>query len=153
MTKRTLPRRSWPRLRWHLRLARLHLARTWLLVQHNVSGARLGLFFAVAIACLAGWEALRPPVAAIAPDDSPVAVQAALNLIIQIALIILSSLISAALAPKPKPPEAIKAQVPVVEDGKGMERLYGSCWIDDSIVLGFKQMGTKKIRAKGGKKG
>jgi hypothetical protein len=153
MTEPRRPRHHWPRLRWHLRLARLHLARGVLLVEQNVSGARLGLSFVFAAAFLLGWEAVRPPLEQLAPDGSPVVVKAALNLIIQIALIILSSLISAALAPKPKPPEVIKAQVPVVEDGKGIERLYGSCWIDDSIVLGFKQMGTKKIRAKGGKKG
>jgi hypothetical protein len=153
MTSPRLPSNHWPRLRWYARLARLHAARAVLLVEQNVSGARLGLFFVLTSAALLGWDAARPHVEALAPDGTPIVVKAALNLIIQIALIIVMSLISAALAPKPKPPEAVKASVPVVEDGKGIERLYGSCWIDDSIVLGFKQMGTKKIRAKGGKKG
>jgi len=70
----------------------------------------------------------------------------------QILILVVSALISYALRPKPPRPEVQKASAPVVEDGKHQVRFYGTVWVDDSIVLGFKQMGTDPIRKKGGKK-
>lgn len=84
------------------------------------------------------------------PADGPQV--AIINIWIQIGIMVVSALISYALTPKPKTPEAITAQAPVVEDGKGIIRIYGTVWVDDSIILGWKQMGTDPIRKKGGKK-
>lgn len=71
---------------------------------------------------------------------------------VYIIVMIVVALVAYAMRPKPKNPDVIKASVPVVEDGKSIIRIYGEVWIDDSIVLGFKQMGTIPIKSKGGKK-
>jgi hypothetical protein len=42
-----------------------------------------------------------------------------------------------------------KAEVPEVLDGRKIRRIYGTVWIDDPIVLAFKQVGTIPIKAKG----
>lgn len=74
---------------------------------------------------------------------------------VQIAILVVSMILSysasrkAANANKPKPGEASQ---PVVEDGKKVRKIYGTVWVDDSIVLGFKEIGTDAIRTKGGKK-
>lgn len=47
-------------------------------------------------------------------------------------------------------PKAQEAKAPVVEDGKRIRRIYGTYWVDDSIVLGWKEVGTDPIRTKGG---
>jgi hypothetical protein len=74
--------------------------------------------------------------------------------LIQIGLMILSALLSYVLRPKPKDPEKPKASVAEVEDGKGIIDVFGTVWIDDPIILAWKDMGTIKIRApKQGKKG
>jgi len=73
------------------------------------------------------------------------------NLFIQIGIAIVASIISAALAPKPKAPEPVKARVPVVEEGRKIGKVYGTVWVDDSMVLAFKPVGTIKIKSKGKK--
>jgi hypothetical protein len=75
-----------------------------------------------------------------------------INFVIQLVIMIVSALISYALAPKPKDAEVAKANVPVAEEGKGIERVYGTVWFEDPYMLGFKQLGTIPIKAKGGKK-
>lgn len=47
--------------------------------------------------------------------------------------------------------EAPQADVPEVLDGRKMRRIYGTVWIKDPIVLAFKQVGTERIKSKGGK--
>lgn len=141
-----------PRLRWYVQLLRLHAARLWALPLRERLRRAVWVACAVGIAALLWHELQSPPPAPPAPGEPKVAM-AAINLVVQIALFVISALLSAALAPKPKPPEKLEAKAPVVEDGKGIEDLFGSCWCDDGTVLGFKQMGTKKIRSKGGKKG
>lgn len=76
------------------------------------------------------------------------------NIFIQIGLMILSSLISRALAPKPKPPEPQKADIPDVKDGKRIVRIYGANWITEPAQLAMKQMDPPDpIKQKVGKKG
>ncbi len=88
------------------------------------------------------WGDRQPPVKAIA------------NIWIQIGLMILSSLISRALAPKPKPPEPQRADVPEVKDGKRVVRIYGANWITEPGQLAMKQMDPPDpIKQKVGKKG
>ena len=76
------------------------------------------------------------------------------NFLIQIGLIIISSLISRALAPKPKPPEPQKADIPDVKDGKRVIRIYGANWITEPGQLAMKQVDPPDpIKHKQGKKG
>jgi hypothetical protein len=67
----------------------------------------------------------------------------------QIAVMIISALIQYALAPKPKKPTPAQATTPNVQEGTKIRRVYGTVWIDDSMVLAFKQVGTSPIKAKG----
>jgi hypothetical protein len=140
-----------PRLRWYLQVLRLHLARLLLLPPRERASRAFALLAAVAaLGSLVAWEALKD---APAPAVDGLEVQLAwVNFVIQIVVMIAAALISYALRPKPKDPEVATANVPVAEDGKGIVRIYGTVWIDDSIVLGFKQLGTIPIKAKGGKK-
>lgn len=107
-------------------------------------------FGAVALAAAVGAALGVVDLFAARESDAPA--QAFINIWVQLGIMLVAALVSYALTPKPKAPEAIAAQAPVVEDGKGVVRIYGTVWIDDSIMLGWKQMGTEPIRKKGGKK-
>jgi len=69
-----------------------------------------------------------------------------------IAILIVSSVVMAAIAPKPKPPPAQKGTIPTIKDGKRVLRVYGTVWIDDPMQLAMKQLDAEPIKKKGGKK-
>lgn len=71
---------------------------------------------------------------------------------VQIAILIVSALISHANRPKPEKPKPGTVETPVVKAGWEYRKVYGTVWIDDPQVIGFKRMGTDRIRTKGGKK-
>ena len=151
MTGRPPIKAKRPRLRWYLQVARLHLARLLLLPPRE----RLSRGFAVlAAAALVGSIFAFPEFYAGRPlQVDGLDVQLGwVNFLIQLAIMIVSALISYALAPKPKDAEVGKANVPVADEGKGIERWYGTNWSDDAFPLGFKLLGTIPIKAKGGKK-
>ncbi|PKL96783.1 MAG: hypothetical protein CVV18_00265 [Gammaproteobacteria bacterium HGW-Gammaproteobacteria-8] len=70
---------------------------------------------------------------------------------VQIAILIVSTLLSIALAPKAVGPEAQKADLPVVEDGKPVEIVFGDVWIDDVSILWFGDQDQIPIKSKGKK--
>lgn len=145
-------RRHLPSARWCLAKARLHVAYALALPTRELMSRGFALVAAVmlVVACVTyvGMQAAPPP-----PVEGEIqVVRAWTNFLIQLAVMLVASLISYALRPKPKDPEVAKASVPVTEDGRSIRRIYGTVWIDDSIVLGFKQTGTTPIKAKGGKK-
>lgn len=117
--------------RLHAQLARLHV--------------RLALAALVAVALLLDGAGVRPalPEGAVEPTAAAVWVQ--------IAILVVSALISYALTPKPKAPEPQKVSIPVVEQGQKIRKVYGTVWIDDPMVLAFKPVGTVPIKSKGGK--
>lgn len=140
-----------PRLRWYLQLLRLRAAELLALPRREIACRVFALAAAVAgLGAAFAYTASSEPTPPAAGDIE--VVHAWVNFVVQIVVMIVAALISYALRPKPKPPEAGKASAPVVEDGKGIVRVFGSVWIDDSIVLGFMQLGTIPIKAKGGKK-
>lgn len=137
-----------PSLRWHLAYARLVVAT--LLNKWLPPGARnvlrvLGIVLLVDAAATLD-RFMRPP-----PAHEPQ--QALVWWAVQLILMAVSYILTAVMTPKQKPPEPVKANVPVVEEGKGIEVIFGTVWIEDPTVLAFKEVGTKKIKAKGGKKG
>lgn len=71
---------------------------------------------------------------------------------VQIAILVVSALISYATRPKPENPKPGKVGIPVAEEGKPIRKVYGTVWINDPQVLGFKTIGTDRIKSKGGKK-
>ena len=80
------------------------------------------------------------------------AVQAIVNLWVQLALLVVSYALTVILAPRPKPPPVQKATIPTVKDGKRIVRVYGTVWIDDPQQLAMKQTDPDPIKKKGGKK-
>jgi len=95
---------------------------------------------------LAGWYV--PAVVESGPKVSKAWVQ----FVYYIVVLIVAAIIAYAMAPKPPTPEAAKGKVPDAEDGKAIIRAYGTIWVEDPIVLGFKTMGEDPIKKKGGKK-
>lgn len=70
-------------------------------------------------------------------------------------VMLISSLISAALAPKPprpKPASLSDFDVPVAEEGRPIPVLFGTVLIRGSNVLWYGDLGTSRIRTKSGKK-
>lgn len=151
MSRRPPIKAKRPRLRWYLQVARLHMARLLLLPPRERLSRVFALLAAAAlIGSLFAYGDISRDQARVVGD---VEVHLAwINFLVQLAIMIVSALISYALAPKPKDAEVAKANVPVAEEGKGIERVYGTVWFEDPFILGFKQLGTIPIKAKGGKK-
>lgn len=141
-----------PSLMWRLKYARLVLAR--LLYREDGTARMPGAAFALAMVIVTGavawvlWVWLHP--APLPPPGKPV--HAWIQAIWYIVVIIVAALVAYAMRPKPPVQEPAKANIPYVEDGASIVRIYGEVWVDDSIVLGFRQLGTTPIKSKGGKK-
>lgn len=115
----------------------------WALHKHRLAVCVIsGLIGLVALALAVRDIATGPRLAVFGFDD----------ILIYLAVLVVSGLIAAATAPKPKDPDVIQAEAPKVKDGQGIVRAYGTVWIDDSLVLGWQQLGTDPIKSKGGKK-
>ena len=69
-----------------------------------------------------------------------------------IAVLVVSVLVSVAMRPKTVTPTPGQAEMPVAEEGRPIRKIYGTVWINDPQVIGFKRIGTDRIRKKGGKK-
>lgn len=110
------------------------LALLMLPVAFKVEGMLAGYYMPVA------HESAVPPAMAIA------------QWVVYLAILIISAIISVALAPKVKDPEVAKGQIPEADDGKSVREVFGTVWVDDPMVLGYKAMGTDPIKSKGGKK-
>lgn len=133
-------------LRWYIAKARLVAARVLERAGPSLASHAL-LLVAIALAVNLARQDLPATI-----GGRP-ASQAIAAWVIQIIIMAVVAILSYALRPKPKDPEAVKGTIPTAEDGKGIIIVSGTVWIDDSIVLGFKQLGTTKIKSKGGKKG
>lgn len=140
-----------PSLRWCLAKVRLHLAYVLALPTRELISRGSALFAAVMVlvSCVTYVGLQAPPPAV---EGEVEVVRAWVNFLVQLGIMLVAALVSYAMRPKPKDPEVAKASVPVTEDGKSVRRIYGTVWVPDSMVLGFKQTGTSPIKAKGGKK-
>lgn len=69
-----------------------------------------------------------------------------------VAVFVVSALISFAFRPKPEGAKPQTARAPRVEEGKKIPKIYGTIWINDPMILGFKRIGTDPIKSKSGKK-
>lgn len=71
-----------------------------------------------------------------------------------IVFLVISSVISIALAPKPQTPEASALadfDFPQVDEGTPQMVTFGDCWTDGWIVLWYGNLRTKKVKSKGKK--
>lgn len=72
-----------------------------------------------------------------------------------VAVLIVSVIISYALAPKPpapKPPELSDVEAPTAEEGKAIPVIFGDVWIRGSNVVWYGDLRTTPITKKSGKK-
>lgn len=69
-----------------------------------------------------------------------------------VAQLVVSVLISRITRPKSPKSTPGEVRAPVAEEGHKIRKIYGTVWIDDPQVLGFKTIGTDRIQSKGGKK-
>ncbi len=67
-------------------------------------------------------------------------------------VMIISAIVMAALAPEPKRPGPQKGQTPEVKDGRALREYFGTVWVDDPTIVGWKNLDPEPIRKKGGKK-
>lgn len=77
------------------------------------------------------WDG-APPQVAITPLVAKV--------LIQLAVFVITNLISRALATKPKPPEPGKADIPDIKEGKAPVEIFGAVWRTESFLAGWKQL-------------
>lgn len=88
--------------------------------------------------------ALHPPPVTVVKAMWPVWV-------IQLIIMVVAAAISYAMRPKPEAPKPQKGEAPTTEDGLSAKHYFGTCWVEDEFILAWKQVGTIKIKAKGGK--
>lgn len=78
--------------------------------------------------------------------------QAVVWWVVQLIVMVVAAVISYALTPKQSAPTPQTSDAPTIEDGQTTIHHLGTCWVDDSFILAWKQMGTIPIKTKGGKK-
>lgn len=135
------------RVRWSIAYLRLHADR---FIEQRPLALQVVCAATFLLGQLAVWHLAGVRDAAVAAAPEPA--RAWVQIIVYIVILIVVALIAAAMAPKPPTPEPGKAEVPVAEDGKAIIEVYGDVWVDDAMVLGFRNMGADPIRKKGGKK-
>lgn len=64
-------------------------------------------------------------------------------------ILLVVAIILVAAMPKPPSTEARTATAPEVRDGRKIRRAYGTVWIDDPTIIGWKPMGTIPIKSEG----
>jgi uncharacterized membrane protein len=93
------------------------------------------------------------PMRAPGPGGEPVL--AVVNFWVQLVIMIVSALISYALAPKPpqpKPASLTDFDAPTAEEGRPIPVVFGTVWIKGPNVLWYGDLRSVPIRKKGGKK-
>lgn len=66
-------------------------------------------------------------------------------------VMIISAVLSYALAPKPQPPAPVEGTAPTVEDGLSVKHHFGTVWEEELFILAWSVVGRTKIRTKSGK--
>ncbi|WP_246149893.1 hypothetical protein [Arenimonas fontis] len=85
----------------------------------------------------------------------PDVVMAVFNFWVQLAVMIVSAIISYALAPKPpspKPAALADFDAPTAEEGRPIPVVFGTVWIKGPNVLWYGDLRSVPIKKKGGKK-
>ena len=98
---------------------------------------------------------LDPWLSALSPAPAYPVNEAWINFVIQIAIMIVSAVISAALAPKPKPPKPASItdfDLPTAEEGREIPVVFGDVWITGPNVLWFGGLRSAPIKKKPKKK-
>lgn len=84
----------------------------------------------------------------------PEAVLAVINVWVQIAIMVISALLSYALAPKPAEPPKPSLEdlsLPTAEEGRPLPVVFGTVWVTGPNVLWYGDLRTTPIKSGGGK--
>lgn len=87
--------------------------------------------------------------------DTGGAVLAIINVWVQIAIMIISAILSYALAPKPMEPPKPSLEdfdFPTAEEGRPIPVVFGTVWISGPNILWYGDLDTQAVKSKGGKK-
>ncbi|GAB3335338.1 hypothetical protein [Marilutibacter aestuarii] len=125
------------------------MARYWAMDKYATPCRRAVLVAALvvlSVQAVALWQAAPVAIAPGAPRGAWVQV------VIQIALLVISAYIAYASRPKPQVPDPVSGQAPETKDGKALKELFGTVWVDDSAIVGWANGTPEPIRKKGGKK-
>ena len=88
------------------------------------------------------------------PPASPHALLFLPQLAAALIMMVVSTLITLALTPKPKPPEPGKADTPDIQEGQAPVEIFGAVWLSEPIMAGWAQLDPPEpIKSKAGKKG
>jgi len=143
----TIPPRTGLRRLWYVASWRVRY--WWLDTRAGLVAQLLVSLAFVVVGCWSVWMSIRRAIDATPAAGDPV--HAAFDWWVYAIMFVVSIIVSLALAPKIKGAPPQKVQVPVVEDGAVIRRIYGPVWIKDPIMLAFKPTGTVAIRKKAGK--
>lgn len=78
-----------------------------------------------------------------------------MNFVFQLALLVISYFVSAALAPKPPQPKAAALEdfdIPLAEEGRAIPVVFGTVVINSPSLMWYGDLRTSAIKEKGGKK-
>lgn len=78
-----------------------------------------------------------------------------MNFVIQLALLVISYFVSAALAPKPPQPKPAALEdfdIPVAEEGKAIPVVFGEVILKSPNLMWYGDLRSTAIKKKGGKK-
>lgn len=111
----------------------------------------------IAVALFAYQANTPPPVQMMRLQDGREVqiISAWINIVVQIGIMIVSALLSYALAPKPKPPKPASItdfDVPTAQEGREIPVIFGTVWVTGPNVLWYGDLGTAPIKKKSGKK-
>lgn len=125
------------------------LVRYWVMDKYATPCRRAALAAALLVVTLQAVSlGVRVPNAA--GPEAPVG--AWVNIVIQIAIMLVAAYIAYAMRPKPQTPDPQSGEAPETKDGKALKELFGTVWVDDSAIVGWKNGTPEPIRKKGGKK-
>lgn len=74
------------------------------------------------------------------------------QIVVAVVMMIISSIIQAAMAPKPETPKPGKLDVPVADEGANVPVAFGTNISKSSNIAWYGNASTKAIKKKGGKK-
>lgn len=87
--------------------------------------------------------------------EPPGAVLAAFNILAYAVVLVVTAILSYALAPKPPQPPKPSLEdfdFPTAEEGRPIPVVFGTTWISGANILWYGDLDTEAIRVKGGKK-
>lgn len=124
------------------------LLRYWWLDKYAREARALSLAVAViALALLVVSLGLR--FASRAPTQAVFVID---DIIIYIAIILITAYVSYAARPRVRQPDPQLGQMPEVKDGRALREVFGTVWITDPTIVSWVNGAPEPIQRKGGKK-